>query len=115
MNDRVKIQKCVTTLKFKLSDKEKLAKGELLADLDGQLAAVEADFERAKDKHKSVAGGLETQITRAMQCIRTGTEMREVECDEVLDYDAGTVEYVYEGVTMEKRAMRHDERQLRIA
>lgn len=115
MNDRLKINKCVTTLKFKLTNAEKLEKGDLLASLDGQLSDVNGAFEQAKAKHKSVSGELESQIAKAIGCIRTGYEHREVECDEVNDYDAGIVSCVYDGETMETRRMLAHERQLRIA
>ena len=115
MNDRMKISKCVTTLKFKLTDKEKLEKGNLLATLSRQIAVVDGVLKQAKSRHKADSAELKNQFEAAVSCLSTGTEHREVECEEVRDYEAKRVSYLYEGEVMEERPMRQDEMQLRIA
>lgn len=113
--DQKVVKKTVTrTLPCKLSEKELAKLGPKLASNMDKIEAVEAAKKTADDGFKKDIGLLEEVSTKLRGMLRSGTEEREVKCEEVTDYRAGEVRVTRldTGETYEKRNMTKDEVQL---
>lgn len=83
-----------------------------LSDFDQVTAELESFKAQVKGKQKT----LEAEIGVQRSLVRDKVEWREVECEEIMDWDDGTVTIVRldTGEETEKRKMRADERQLQL-
>lgn len=94
-----------------MTESEFAQKGKDAAKLQREIEVLDNKLKAAKDEHKAETGVRESELGTILSTIRRGKEDREVECEEVMDFEKGTVEYFHKGELMESRTMRNDERQ----
>lgn len=96
---------------FELTTEDFAAKGKLIAQLSANLADAEADFDRAKTAFKSKESEIEAAIGHEVRCIRSKSELREVEVEQVHDYVRKIVYWRHGERIMGERTMELSERQ----
>src|SRR5262245_8784817 len=104
-------EKCERTLPFKLSDEEKARKAEIAANLNKKLEAANEAKKVEMAKHNGTIKDLTKKISDALRTINEGVERRAVTCVEVKNYDKNRVEWWFEGLALEDREMRPEDRQ----
>ena len=110
---RQKIIKVVKELRCKLTDEELLARGQELARALEQMQKREADGKAFAANVKSDIEQYKKEGLRLTSHIAEKSEWRKVECDEVHDFEAGTVSVVRldTGEVVSERRMWDEERQ----
>lgn len=108
-------ERCKRALPFKLSDREKAEKGELAAKLNKQLEQAMDLRKREMAKHNERVKDLTSKISRILTAIDDGVERREVSCVEHKNFEKNLVEYYFEGIVLESREMKPEDRQLDLA
>jgi hypothetical protein len=101
------------SLKVVFVDKEKIQMAEQIAGDYRKLRAVEDELDSIKKRYASEIKCLEAGITSTVEKLNSGWDMRKVECEEIRDYDNGSV-CVWRRDTaeiVEERAMTAEERQ----
>lgn len=104
------------TLPCKISDEERIDFGRKLAQANTELTQAEMRKKEAASQFGAVIERTKAEANRIANIISTGEEYRAVECEIILDYDAGralTFRTDIEEVT-DSRPLTRDERQLRI-
>lgn len=111
-----KITKKTVTRKLPcaLNDKELAKAGKDLASTMGKVNILEEEKKTVDSRIKGDIGLLEEAITKLRDMLNSGTEERDVKCEEVTDYRAGEVRVTRldTGETFQKRNMSKDEVQL---
>lgn len=104
-------------LPVKLTDKELLAAGREAADSQEELRDVEGQAKAASDEYKGKMKAITGRIVRLASLVRAGYEHREVACEQVFDYEAGTLKVTRLDTReiVERRPLRSDERQMVLA
>ncbi len=109
-------KKVIRRLRCKLTDKEKLAAGNRMADARAEVGRLEADLTSVK---KEMAAKIQEQdaiMTQASELVRTGFESRQVHCEFVLDYQKGVAKTLRMDTRkiIEKRDLTQEERQRKL-
>lgn len=109
------------SLKTTFTEKEKLIMAESIASCIRERNRLEDEFASIKKQYASDIGKQEAEISSLAERFNTGWEMRRVECEEVKDFNNGTVTvyrkdqrsgYLLDPV--EERALTAEERQLNL-
>ena len=102
------------TLPCKLSEKELARAGKDLADNMDKIEAIEQQKKTADDGFKKDIGLLEEVTTTLRGMLKSGTQDREVKCEQITDYRNGEVRVkrLDTGEVYEKRNMTKAEAQL---
>ena len=100
-------------LPCKLTDKEKLEIGNLLVAVDDEIDTLEDDKKSAADGFKAKIELAEGKRRELVQKLRSGEEVRAVECIERFVYERNAVEEIRTDTNqkLSERAMTADERQ----
>lgn len=109
----VKTKKIVLSLPCLMTKEEQRLKGLEMATKDHELFKKREEAAIAKEKFKKEAEAISGAITTLARALRDGYENRSIECKEIHDYNAGTVQIVRTdtGAVHEERAMSDHERQ----
>ena len=102
----------VRTLRFDLSTDEIEAKCAGVSKKSRARAELEAEFARVRTDYKGRIEQMNNEIIADLRAVEDRAEHREVECDEVHDFEARMVCWDFEGVTYEQREMTPSERQM---
>lgn len=112
--DHIKRKQCNRTLEFFLDESDYAFKGKKLAELHYDLSEAVAAQDAAKKRHKTRVEVVQQKIDELISVMNAGCENREVEVEEVRDYNQARVQVIYEGKVHETRAMTSDELQMEI-
>jgi hypothetical protein len=100
------------TLRFPLSADEIEAKCAGASKKSRAVGELETEFARVKSDYKGRIEKLENEIRSDLRAVEDRAEHREVMCDEIHDFDAMMVRWVFNGDTYEQREMTPRERQM---
>lgn len=112
-DDGIKVSLVTKKLPVKLDDDELLERGRMLVENMRKTATAEAERKAENDRRKGDIELLEGVTSKISIAISTGTEDRDVECEQRKDYTHGTVTIVRmdTGELVDQRVMTADERQ----
>lgn len=101
----------------KFNDEELAAKREDHADLSMQIEDAEEEFKRIKEEHMGSLKILKAKNKTVLHEIRTGRNIRVVNCFKIPNHDAGLMEYVDvdSGEVVDSRRLMPRERQRDLA
>jgi hypothetical protein len=102
------------SLPFKLDDELKARRGETAAMLNKNLDEAVDKKKRDMAKHNEGIKKLTTQIGILLTSINQGVEHRRVSCVEVKNFEKNVIEWWFEGLVMDTRPMKSDDRQLKL-
>jgi hypothetical protein len=87
-----------------------------MADKTQELKRIDANAKAAAAQFKSDKEAAQNAIDNAARKYRDGYEMRDVECEETLDFESGVVRYwrTDNGDLAQERKMSNEERQMRL-
>lgn len=108
-------EKCERKLPFRLNDEELARKGEMAAGFNTQIAAAVEKKKAEMAKHNAKIGDLTEKRDAQLAMISEGVERREVTCVEFKNYDNNLIEWYFEGVVLESREMKPEDRQMSLA
>jgi hypothetical protein len=100
-------------LPVQLTTEEKLQKGILLADCEDRITFLETEKKQTADAYKAKIEGIEAERYYLAKTLKSGTEDREIEVDEVKCYETKWI-IIYRrdtGEEVNKRLMNIDEMQ----
>jgi len=111
--DAVIVSERIEQLPVLLTDTELLAKGLQLAQVESQASDHEAHADSVKKDLKAKETQLMAERARLASIVRNRSEIREVRCDVVMDYESADVLTVRQdtGEVAYRRPMTNDERQ----
>lgn len=113
----------VATKKFKkmylrciFTDKEMAEIASTMADKAQELKRIDANAKAAAAQFKSDKEAAQNEIDNAARKYRDGYEMRDVECEETVDFESGVVRYwrTDNGDLAQERKIANEERQMRL-
>lgn len=104
------------SLSVKLTDDEVLKYGRELARAHSDRARIEASLDSIKAEYKGKITEQEGIIEKLSPVIHSGTESRDVKCEELKDWVTGTVKVTRLDTmeVIEDRPMREDEKQVQL-
>lgn len=102
------------SLKFNLTDEEKAKRGLEAADLNADIAELTIEKKIATDEYSAKIKDRTARRNDLLKQVKDGVENREVECIEVKNFDAGKVEYYFEGEKMHERELTEEDKQLEL-
>lgn len=88
---QIERKKSVQKLRVALTDSEKMEAGAAIADLQQRGAELTADMKAEVKRMKVDIDSVTAQMLSHGERLRTGYELRSVDCELVMDYDRGTV------------------------
>lgn len=105
----------IERLRCQMTEKERVAKGELLARMGFEMGDLENAKAAATRDYTNQIKNLKTEQTKVAEDVRSGTEERDVECVEKPDWKEHVVTIVRcdTGEIVRRRPMTPTERQLR--
>lgn len=101
-------------LRCTFTDKEMADLASVMADKTQELKRIDANAKAAAAQFKSDKESAQNEIDNAARKYRDGYEMRDVECEETLDFESGVVRYWRSdnGDLAQERKMSNEERQM---
>ena len=104
-------------LRCTFSDAEMAGLAEVMAEKTQEIRLIEATAKAAAIQFKSEKEAAQNEIDNAARKYRDGYEMRDVECEEVINFEAGMVSYyrVDNGQLVKERAITEEDRQLELS
>ena len=117
MFEKTQRRKITKPLPVKLADEEVLKYGRDAARAVADKARIEDEFSSVKAEYKAKISEQDSIVGKLSPRIHSGIETREVECEEMKNWTAGTVliKRIDSGETIEKRPMREDEKQMEVS
>jgi hypothetical protein len=97
-----------------LTMEELVEAGADVSHIHAQLGQVRFEAKQVDQSYKDRLGGLQDDLSKVMDKLRTKKEMRDVDCLEVPDYKNRIVTYVYKGEIVDSRPLSSDELQTSI-
>lgn len=88
---QIERKKSIQKLRVSLTDAEKMEAGRQLADLQARGEELTADMKSAVKRMKVDIDSVTAQMMSRGELLRTGYELRSVDCELAYDYDRGTV------------------------
>ena len=87
-----------------------------MADKTQELKRIDANAKAAAAQFKSDKEAAQNEIDNAARRYRDGYEMRDVECEETVDFESGVVRYwrCDNGDLAQERKLTNEERQMRL-
>lgn len=110
-NSDVVEKKVKRELEFKLSDKERHAKLEKLAEFEDDIDAKSVEVKAAQKKFKADTKELQKSRQQLRKELKTNSELRNVTCTELKNFSAGIVQLVYGDEVKHERTLEAHERQ----
>jgi len=112
----VRIMKEKHYLEVQLTEDELKQDGKELADSFKRKNAIEAEMETFKAQKKAEVTQCEGDIAKNAALVSAGKEMRMVDCEVTLDFNAGkrTVARIDNGIIVNERKLNDDEKQLEL-
>ena len=109
----VKREAFKTLLKCALTEKEMLAYAKEMAEISGEITAIEEDMKAVAQEFKSRLAGKSARFSAIGQRVQNGAEFREIDCVREFDYSAGLVTEIRRDTCdkLNTRAMTDDEKQ----
>jgi hypothetical protein len=103
-------------IRVALTDEEHRAKGQALAAQHQVVVQLEEEHKAAKAGMKADENEAKAKLAHLATDVRTQTEVRSVECEEIANYDKGTVDTIRldTGAIVDTRTMRDHDRQRKI-
>lgn len=99
---------------FKLTDEQKAKKGYAASELSEELAVLRVEKKTTTDMFSAKIKSAESKMVTLLKEIHTGSEERDTDCVEVLNFDRNTVEYWADGEVVEERKMTQEDCQLEL-
>lgn len=88
---QIEKKKSVQKLRVALTDAEKMEAGHQIADLQQRGAELTGDMKSEVKRMKADIDSVTAQMLSHGERLRTGYELRSVDCELIMDYDRGTV------------------------
>lgn len=109
-------RKTVQKLRVALTDKERMEAGSSIADLQQRGAELTADMKAEVKRMKVDIDSVTAQMLSHGERLRTGYELRSVDCELIIDYDRGTATEIRKdtGETVNTRGLYPSEQQTQI-
>lgn len=103
-------------LRCPFSEKEMADIALTMADKTQELKRIDANAKAAAAQFKSDKEAAQNEIDNAARRYRDGYEMRDVECEETVDFESGVVRYwrCDNGDLAQERKLTNEERQMRL-
>jgi hypothetical protein len=103
-------------LRCNFTDAEMAEIASTMADKTQELKRIDANAKAAAAQFKSDKESAQNEIDNAARKYRDGYEMRDVECEETVDFEAGVVRYwrCDNGEQAQVRQLTNEERQMRL-
>lgn len=103
-------------LEVQLTEDELKQSGKELADGIKRKNAIEAELETFKAQKKAEVTQCDGDIAKHAQLVASGKEMRMIECEVTMDFDADkrTVARIDTGIIVNERKLTADEKQLEL-
>jgi translation elongation factor EF-G len=101
-------------LTFKLTEKEKIEKGEELVEFKNKLDRANAELANIKKKLGGEIKVLETELDAVFSILNAGEEARKVECKKEINYTTETTSFYFKGELMKERKIDYEERQTQL-
>lgn len=111
---KVMEQKVRRDMNFKLSADEKNKMADNAAELSQERDALVADLKLYQSLKRGEIKERQQEIDRLLKCHKNGTETREVDVTERLDWEQKTVTYFHNGEQIEQREMHDAELQMKL-
>lgn len=114
MDQKAKYKKLYLRCAFTDAEMGELAA--TMADKTQELKRIDANAKAAAAQFKSDKESAQNEIDNAARKYRDGYEMRDVECEETVDFEAGVVRYwrCDNGELAQQRQLTNEERQMRL-
>lgn len=103
------VEKSKATLVVELTAEEISQSAKAAAEADETIGVLEEELKELQTQKKAQIQAQRTLVARALKAVRTGSEEREVECEDVFDFRAGTVTRMARGKALSVREIRKDE------
>lgn len=107
-------RKVMRNVDVKLTKEEVHDFGKESAELDRQIDDKELELKEETERRKGEIKTLQSDMRKKLRLIRQGFETRNVECEEIKDFNRNVVEYYYQGEMVHERVMEPSERQLQL-
>lgn len=103
-------------LRCTFTDAEMADLASTMADKTQELKRIDANAKAAAAQFKSDKEAAQNEIDNAARRYRDGYEMRDVECEETVDFESGVVRYwrCDNGDLAQERKLTNEERQMRL-
>lgn len=103
-------------LRCTFSDSEMMDIAATMADKTQELKRIDANAKAAAAQFKSDKEAAQNEVDGAARKYRDGYEMRDVECEETVDFESGVVRYwrCDNGDLAQERKLTNEERQMRL-
>lgn len=92
VDDDIEERKTTRVLKYVFTSTERLDMGDHLANSFRNLQSTQDELSMVQAQYKSAMKRLQGRIANIADKVRTGWEMRSIECKEVLNYRTGNAE-----------------------
>lgn len=114
MDNKPKYKKLYLRCTF--SDAEMMDLAGTMADKTQELKRIDANAKAAAAQFKGDKESTQNEIDNAARKYRDGYEMRDVECEETVDFESGVVRYwrTDNGDLAQERKLTNEERQMRL-
>lgn len=91
---------------------QKVEMAEKAGELRSQKAMIQEEFARTKSAFKGRIEAKESEISKLLEAIHSGSFTKEAEVVEIFDFESGQVEIEHDGVVITVRNMTGEERQM---
>ena len=91
---RIGLERCVRSLRCSLTPSERLSKSQVLADQLNELETLEAKHKALKAEMRELEAAAVRIVRDLGYDVRTGTELRDTECEFVADFELDRHELV---------------------
>lgn len=108
----IQTRKIEKELEFTLTQEEIAEKGKQAAKYAQEQGEMERQFDKVKKEWTGKINKLEIAVSNELSVIRSGKELRMVECTEEKNFEKKTVRYIWKGKTMLERDMTLNETQM---
>jgi hypothetical protein len=103
-------------LKYIYTEKEQGEVAMIMAEKSQELKRIDQNAKTAAAQFKSEKEGAQGELDGAARRYKDGYEMRDIECEELADFDNGVIRYwrTDNGELAQERKMTNEERQMRL-
>jgi hypothetical protein len=103
-------------LKYTYTEKEQGEIAMIMAEKSQELKRIDQNAKTAAAQFKSEKEGAQGELDGAARRYKDGYEMRDIECEEVTDFEEGVIRYYRtdNGEMAQVRKMTNEERQMRL-
>lgn len=112
---KIKGEKVMRMVEFKLTDAQKAEKAQKAAEMSNELSEIVVEKKLAVDVFNSKIKDRTSRMNTLLGEVHRGVEEREVECIQVKNFETERVEYYHDGVKVQEREMNESDKQLSLA